>query len=322
MFVVALVLVLALAVLWNVVLAVDYQRIRELAERAMAEGGAAFHTTFIALGSVLFVATIVLLSVLGAQLFSEIRHTRRLSEFIATFTHELNSPLSSIKLFAQTLRDGDVSPQDRRRFCDLILADTERLHGRISNVLRAALVEGPKGLQVARQPVELRGYVEDYLAARRPVLERYDQPVEVKLLPGEPVEVDLDPQEFRHVLDNLVDNAVKYGREAGVRIELAIEDAGAPGLVALEVRDDGAGIGHEDLRAIFDRFGRAEQRVEGARRQGTGLGLWIVRAIVTAHGGSIEARSPGVGEGATFRIELPTAPAPATAVTSTSEESV
>ncbi len=168
LFVVGLALVVALLALWNVVLAVDYARIRELAARATAEGGGAFHWTFIAIGSGLFAATIAVFSVLGAQLISEVRYNQRLSSFIAMFTHELNSPLAAIRCSAQTLRQNPAIPQEERdRFLDGIVSEAERLHGRIANVLRAAQLESPLGLRLAPEVVDLRAFLEDYVAARR-----------------------------------------------------------------------------------------------------------------------------------------------------------
>lgn len=305
-FAIALVLVTALLVLWNVVLAVDYARIRELAERATAEGGGAFHWTFIALGSGLFVAAIVLFSVLGAQLFGEIRWTQRLSTFIAMFTHELNSPLASIKLFVQTLRGApDLPREERERFLDLVLADVERLRSQISNVLRAAQIDAPHGFTIARQAVDLREYLEDYVAGRRSALERLAPGGRIELLDGITAEVAIDPFAFRQVLDNLVDNAVKFAGSGGARISIAIAPGSRQNRVVIEVRDEGSGIEARELDRIFERFARGKPSGDAGRQPGTGLGLFIVRSIVRAHGGSVAALSEGPGRGATMRIELP-----------------
>jgi signal transduction histidine kinase len=305
LFVVALSLVVALLVLWNVVLAVDYQRIRALAVREAAEGGGAFHGTFIALGSVLFIATIVLLAVLGAQLFAEIRYTERQSAFIATFTHELNSPLASIKLATQTLRrTAGLKREEQERFLDVILADAERLRAQILNVLRAAQADSPHGIEVALDPVDLRPYLEEYVASRKVALSGVEGGASLELLPGETAAVALDLHIFRQALDNLVDNALKYSKPGEVRVEIAVIPEG-PGRVAIEVRDRGCGIEARDIPLIFERFGRVGASSEARRRPGTGLGLWIVQSIARAHGGAAEARSPGLGLGTTVRIALP-----------------
>lgn len=301
--VVALSLVVALLILWNVVIAVDYQRIHALALRAAAEGGGAFHWTFIALGSVLFVATIVLLSVLGAQLFSEIRFIERQSSFIAMFTHELNSPLAAIKLSTQTLRRAPLKREEQERFLDAILADVERLRTQIQNVLRAAQADSPEGIEVALEPIELRAYLEDYVGSRRLALEGPVGRASLVLTPGEPLAAAIDRHVFRQALDNLVDNAVKFSKGGAAAIELALAPAG-PARLAIEVRDQGAGIDPGEIGRIFERFGRV-----GNERPGTGLGLWIVQSIAHAHGGLASVSSRGRGLGTTVRIELPAVPA-------------
>lgn len=313
LFVVALVLVVALLVLWNVVLAVDYQRIRELAREAEQQGGG-FHWTFIALGSALFVTTIVLLSVLGAQLISEIRASQRMASFIATFTHELNSPLASIKLFAQTLRKSGLKPEEQERFLDLILTDVERLRGQISNVLRTAQVDAPIGLQTAPEPTDLNAWLDDLVTARRQGFERTEGGVRLRFAPGPPALVRLDRTLFRQVVDNLLDNAVKYARPraGGVAVEVVVCAGSHEDTVAVEVRDDGCGVHEQDLERIFERYGRAE-RGQPTRCQGTGLGLWVVRTLVEAHGGEVWATSPGPERGTTVRVELPALVVPAAA---------
>ncbi|RMG09164.1 MAG: sensor histidine kinase [Planctomycetota bacterium] len=313
LFVLALVLMVALLVLWNIALVSDYQQIRELAARA-EDSGTTFHYTYIIVGSILFVTMISVTSVLGAQLLGEIRFTQRLADFVATFTHELNSPLASIKLFAQTLRRGELPRAEQERFLDLILADVERLSAQISNVLRAAQVDGPEGLRIAPEPVDLFAFLRDFVAARRAAVEKLKEDVDVSLSDGPAATgrptVGLDRQLFRQALDNLVDNSLKYRRQdTPLRVEIAICPAPA-GWVGLEVRDNGRGIRAGDLRRVFDRFQRLEERSDSPRQAGTGLGLWIVRAIVDAHGGHVEARSAGEGQGTTIRIELPELPPP------------
>ncbi|MFC1708332.1 sensor histidine kinase [Planctomycetota bacterium] len=304
LFVVALALALALLVLWNVVLAIDYRHIRRLARLAAEREGAVFHWTFISIGTVLFLTILSLLSIIGAWLFQEIRYSQRLSSFIATFTHELNSPLASVKLFVQTLRNQDLEPVEQRRFLDLILLDIERLRAQISNVLRSAEVESPTGIQVSRKPLDMRGYLTRYVSSRAVGLERGEQEATLSLLPGPSATVDLDDNAFRQILDNLVDNALKYEKPGGVKVEVAVMAAPQSQTVIVEVRDDGVGIPEDDLELVFERFARA-RRQKPTPRKGTGLGLWIVRWLVEAHGGTISALSDGLNQGTTVRIELP-----------------
>lgn len=301
LFVVVLVLIVTLTVLWNVILVQDYQKLRAMAQEAT------LHWAWVFLGSALFVTIIVLSSILSAMLIGQIRWSQRQSNFISSVSHELNSPLSSIKLFAQTLRRSDLSTSDRLDFVDKILFDVERLHRLIANILRAAEMDhrGDE-LQVVPQAVELGDYLRAYVRDAR------------KLYPGAEIALDLprgerderldlrlDPVMFHQVLDNLVDNAVRYHGDAPpvVRIGVQRDD----GELVVRVEDEGRGIDPVDLQSVFERFYRSENR-GGGRQKGTGIGLYVVRSIVEAHGGSVEAESPGVGHGSTVTIRLPASP--------------
>ena len=301
LFAVSLVLIVALAVLWNVTLAYDWARLKAAAQ---ATGG--FHATFIALGSVLFVLVIVLLSVLGAQLVSQVRFSQLLSASMATFTHELKSPLASIKMFAQTLLRPGMKEEERHQFLNLILVDVDRLTRQITNVLDAAQLDSLKGLRIEPESLDLQAFLEEYVQQKQPYLSRLAAGTRLELVPGPQVVVQVDPQAISSVLDNLVDNAVKYAREgSGVTIRLVVLATERPDRVAVEVQDDGSGVAAADLPRLFQRFSTIESAAESKRRRGTGLGLWIVDQIVAAHGGKTAARSAGQGQGTTIRLELP-----------------
>jgi signal transduction histidine kinase len=307
---------ITLTVLWNVVLVHDYIRIRDLA-RQETEYGGAFHWTFIALGSSLFLAILVLLVVFASRLFAEIKWSRLTSGFVASVSHELNSPLSSIKLHAQTLVRPGIGDADRVRFASFVLADVERLSGLIANVLRAAQIDQHR-LALSLREVKLRGWLEDYVrGARTTMVDRFcaasERRAEIAAAAAADaaeagaladVVVRIDPVVFRQVLDNLVDNALKYSKDEGTRIVVRMGTV-RDGRVAIEVEDDGIGMPPKELRRVFDRFYRIESDDPARSRKGTGLGLSIVKSIVEAHGGTVGARSEGPGRGSTIRIELP-----------------
>lgn len=301
LFAVCLLLVVALLVLWNYALARDYQKIKELAAKAAAESGAGgvFHGSFIVIGSLLLVSLIVLLSVLGAQLFSQIRFSQRLSYSMAAFTHELNSPLASIKMFAQTLSK-PIADEERKLFCGLILVDVERLGQQINNILHAAQLDSLQGFPIAPKRVDLRALLEDYVEGKQPVLARLAGDNSLEVEPGPNPIAYVDRAAMHAVLENLVGNALKYSKPGGARVVLRLRTGERK--VVLEVGDDGVGIRAADLERVFDRFGR----VEDGGKQGTGLGLWIVETLIEAHGGRVRATSPGEGQGTTIVIELPT----------------
>lgn len=296
LFVIVLVMVVTLTVLWNFILVHDYQQLRKLAQEAT------FHGAFVALGSALFVAIIVLSSILAAQLFEQIRFSQRQSNFIASVSHELNSPLSAIKLFAQTLRKHDIALEDRLDFVEKILFDVDRLHRLIANILRAAEADHRgQELHVVVQSVELGQYLRRYVVDAGPVY--HASHLQLRLHQEGEMPVRLDPLMFRQVLDNLLDNAVRYRGGGEPEVDITVERI--DGQVEIRVRDRGVGIDPEELQLLFEKFYRGKNVEPEGRRQGTGIGLYVVRSIVHAHGGKVGARSDGKGFGATIWIRLP-----------------
>ncbi|MEM7582686.1 MAG: HAMP domain-containing sensor histidine kinase [Acidobacteriota bacterium] len=300
LFVIVLVLIITLTVLWHVALVQDYQKLK-----ALAAQDTAFHWTFIALGSVLFLAIIVLASILGAQLIGHIRWSQRQSNFIASVSHELNSPLSAIKLFAQTLRKPDLSTADRLDFVEKILFDVERLQRLISNILRAAEVDNRGDvLPVVMQDVELTSYLQEFIGDASTLHEEND--LQLALSGGGELWAKLDRMMFRQVLDNLIDNAIRYRGSDAPQVDIhlqRIED-----WAEIRVTDHGIGVGSNELPHLFDRFYRSEALETQPKRKGTGIGLFVVRSIVEAHGGKVRAYSPGIGHGLTLSIRLPVRP--------------
>lgn len=298
LFVIVLVMVITLTVLWNFVLAHDYQQLRLLAQET------SFHGFFIALGSALFVAIIVLSSILAAQLFEQIRFSRKQSNFISSVSHELNSPLSAIKLFAQTLRQPEMPQADRLDFVEKILFDVDRLHRLIANILRAAEMDHRgQELQVVVQNVELNDYLRRYVADAEAIYRASH--LSLSLATRGEYWVRLDPLMFRQVLDNLLDNTVRYRGAADSVADISVDRIDSQ--IEIRVRDRGVGIDPEELPRLFERFYRVKNVEPQGRRQGTGIGLYVVRSIVQAHGGKVGARSDGKGFGTTIWIRLPLA---------------
>ena len=299
LFIVVIVLMLGLGVLWNVALVQDYHKLRALTQEET------FHWLFISLGSMLFVTIIIFSSILSAQLIGQIRWGQRQSNFISSVSHELNSPLSSIKLFAQTLRKADLSETDRQNFVGKILDDVERLHRLIANILRAAEMDfHGEELQVVPRRIELRAYLRDYVERASHVFT--DAKLQLDLVaPERDVFVHLDELMFRQVLDNLLDNAIRYRGDREPRVTVHLVD-GPGAQVEIRVIDHGIGIPETELSNLFERFYRIEHNETGRKRRGTGIGLYVVRSIVQAHGGRAGARSDGPDRGATLWIQLPT----------------
>ncbi|HVF55423.1 MAG TPA: HAMP domain-containing sensor histidine kinase [Pyrinomonadaceae bacterium] len=257
------------------------------------------------LGIILFIVIITGLVLNTIFLVREIRRNEQHDSFINAVTHELKTPIASIRLYLETLKSREVDEQQRREFYDVMLADSDRLLSTVEQVLRAGRV-GHRGRSVHTSLIDLGAMARDCveLARTRYNLDagalRYAESADG----NEHFKVRGDLDELRAAVLNLLDNAVKYSpKEVDVSVELAVTDARN---VAVRVRDHGIGIRREQIKRIFNRFYRAPGRVI-ARVKGTGLGLFIVRSVVKKHGGRVFAESEGLGRGSTFTIELPRA---------------
>jgi two-component system, OmpR family, sensor histidine kinase SenX3 len=252
-------------------------------------------------GVIVFVAIILGLILNTTFLVREIRRNEQHDSFINAVTHELKTPITSIRLYLETLQQRDVDEAQRQQFYRSMLEDTDRLRGTVDQVLRA----GEAGYKrAARNPTEVdvsslvRECVE--LARTRHHLEngalRWQEPTEGT------IRVQGDPEELRTAISNILDNAIKYsGTEVDVSVRL---DAPDKKHVVLRVRDAGMGIPAGELKRIFRRFYRVPRRPT-SQVKGTGLGLFIVRGIARAHGGKVFAQSAGETRGTTITLELP-----------------
>ena len=233
-------------------------------------------------------------------LVREIRRNEKHDEFINAVTHELKTPVASIKLYLETLRSRDVEENRRQEFFDTMLADMARLEGTIEQVLRAGALGSRR--RSLRTQLDLRELVGDCVDRLR---RSHDLPEGVlrfrnRIPEGEPALVMGNGEELRAAVSNLIDNAVKYsGDHAQVWIEVARRGAET---VSVSIRDNGIGIAPDELKRVFRRFYRTPGTM---RSKGTGLGLYIVRTVASKHGGRVFGHSEGKGRGSTFTIELP-----------------
>jgi signal transduction histidine kinase/CheY-like chemotaxis protein/HAMP domain-containing protein len=225
------------------------------------------------------------------------RLARVKSDFVATASHELRSPLTSIKGFIELLaRSGNLSERDRE-FVDVILRSTDRLVDLVNDLLDVTRLEAGK-MEVHSRLFHLGEIVRDVATLMRPRLEDKGQRLDVQVPPLLPRAL-ADPARVRQIVINLLSNAHQYTDEGG-RLSISVRED--EDMLAMAVSDTGRGMSSEELEHVFDRFVRRDDAMGG-----TGLGLAIVKSLVELQRGTIEARSEP-GSGSTFTVRLPAEP--------------
>jgi signal transduction histidine kinase len=258
------------------------------------------HGILVVLGVLLLI--MVLSGVVLNTLFlvREIRRNEQHNAFINAVTHELKTPLASIRLYLETLRSRPLDEEKRNEFYRIMLEDSDRLLSTIEQVLRAGRTAAGRRLNAAR--VDLGGIVEECITRARAL--HGLTPDSLVYRPGAASEILADADEVRAAVSNLIDNAVKYsGGNVNISVETTRVDAK---FVSVRVRDSGVGIPKPELKRVFRRFYRVPGPL-ASRVKGTGLGLYIVRSVAKRHGGRAWADSEGPGRGSTFVLELPIA---------------
>ena len=246
--------------------------------------------------------------VVMAQDVTEVRRLERMRrEFVANVSHELKTPLTSIKSLLETLLSGALEdPANNRRFVALIDEDATRLSRLIDDLLELSQIES-KASPLVLQPVLLRPLLEGLSQRFLAQLEARQVTLSLEV-PVVAPPVHADPDRLRQIFVNLIDNAIKFNTRGGrVALRAAVDGS----MLRVSVEDTGPGIPAADLPRIFERF----YRVDKARSRelgGTGLGLAIVKHLVELHHGRVEVASPPGGGGSTFTVTLPLA-SPATA---------
>ncbi len=223
------------------------------------------------------------------------------SEFVATASHELRSPLTSIKGFVELLRAGDGLDERQREFLDIVLHSTNRLVALVNDLLDIARLEAGR-MEVHRRPTDVRDSFDEVGRLLEPRIIEKGQRLKIDVASETP-RVLADPDRLRQILTNLATNAHLYTGEGGT-VTLRAEPS--PAGVRVEIADTGRGMSSAELEIVFERFSRGG----GATgTPGTGLGLSIVKSLVDLHGGTIDVTS-APGAGTTFAITLPAAPIP------------
>jgi len=232
-------------------------------------------------------------------LVREIRRNEQHDAFINAVTHELKTPVASIRLYLETLLSRPVDEAKRNEFYGIMLDDSARLLQTIEQVLRTGRI-GSANRTPSLSRFDLSTVVDECVTRARALKQLSPEQVTYH---GDPLMVLGEMDDVRAAISNLIDNAVKYsGSDVHVAVETAVV---SKKFASVQVRDQGPGIPKTELNSIFKRF----HRIPGAtsRVPGTGLGLFIVRSVAKRHGGKAWAESEGEGRGSTFVFQVPIA---------------
>jgi hypothetical protein len=293
----SLAVTVTLLVVWVIYVVRSAARLQELAH-GVGVPGDKLPWVVLTVGCVLFFLLIVAVTSQLAQSLVARRYARKQEEFISNITHEMKSPLAAIKLHVQTLQQDDLEPGSRRRSLGFILQQAERMGALIDNMLESSrLVARKKTLDL--EPVDLAGFFAGWTEEAR--LKAAGHGVLLRLQLATAARVLATPEALRRMMDNLLDNAVRFSTRGG---EVRCRVSDVRNLAVIEVEDDGAGIPKTDLGKIFDRFYQSGRPTDG-RRRGSGLGLSIVSGLVREMQGSVRAFSQEGRPGTRFVIELP-----------------
>lgn len=227
---------------------------------------------------------------------------RRKDEFLAMLGHELRAPLGPIWFALEVLRQS-ASPDQLERAREIIGRQVDHLTRIVDDLMDVSRITLGK-ISLSLEIVPVKDVVAEAIEAVRPFLEKRAHRLVVDV-PAGPLHVRADPARLRQVVQNLLVNAAKY-TEPGGTVTVAVEPA--DGLALVRVRDTGLGIAPENLPFVFEPYSQAE-RTRASADGGIGIGLTIVRQLVSMHGGTVSATSPGIGRGSEFTVRLPAIPA-------------
>lgn len=252
------------------------------------------------LGIIFFGVIIAGLVVNTIFIVREIRRNERQDSFLNAVTHELKTPITSIRLYLETLQSRPLDEEKRRDFYRIMLEDSDRLLGTVDQVLKAG--EARHSSRRNWQEVDFAEVARNTMELARLRHNLRPENLRFGAEPPQDLVVMGNQEELRTAVFNLLDNAIKYsGEQKNIVVDVRTPDIDS---ILFSVRDQGIGIPRVELKRIFNRFYRIQNPATG-KVKGTGLGLFIVRAVVRRYGGDAYAESQGEGLGSTFTIRLP-----------------
>ena len=220
------------------------------------------------------------------------------SNFVASVSHELKSPLASIQLYLETLKYQEVTDKEGKDFVETMLSDTERLSSLIDNILQSSKAD-PKSMALQFQSVNLGSFLADVVKEHKRQFEEKKCSVDLKLETS-PL-LRLDQRALRMVFNNLISNALRYS-PTGSSLDIHLHRVG--NFWQVDFKDQGIGFDKKDMKKIFRKFFRVQNR-DTQNIEGAGLGLFISSEIVKNHKGKLKVSSPGPGKGSVFSVFLP-----------------
>ena len=291
----------AITVLLSIALLIGWSVL--LGQKIMRSVDIAGDVWLLVLGAISFVLIIVVLVLFVISLARGIIEVRKQDSFIDSVTHELKSPLASLQLCLETLGREGLEKDATEKLRGMMLEDVDRLRAFIDDVLEANRLSYARPGMLNLSDVSLLQLAErsaEVVRARHKL-----EPDEVHIDVDPEIIVSTDRAALEIVVNNLIDNAAKYS-ERPARVEI-VGRRESNKTVRFEVTDNGIGIDRKNLKRVFHRFYRVEDQ-DVRERRGTGLGLFVVWALVKQLGGKVQALSEGHGRGTTMRVELPVAP--------------
>lgn len=292
-----LVFCLLLTILWNFVLIYNFSKIEELSGPIKDYSGY-FQWIILFIGSFFFIVIIVGVTLFMIFLARQIVQNQLQKNFIDSVTHELKTPLTSLKLYIETLKKHELSKDKKDFFLNTMLKDVDRLDNLVNHVLEAAKLENIHKNYKFKE-LDLQSLIS---GCAESIISRYNISQDAISLNVEPLMIKSDPVALQLIIMNLLDNAVKYSNE-NIKVIVAANTS-KDQKVDITIQDFGEGIPKSELKNIFRRFYRTAEHLSG-NKKGSGLGLFIVNETIKNIKGKIEVYSEGKGKGTLFRISLP-----------------